>query len=49
MYPVTEYSPVIGNHYLRAIGSLEKRVLILLDIEKRMTSAEMGLVGETAH
>ena len=47
--PVPEFSSTIGSDHLLAIGSLENRMLILLDIEKLMTSAEMGLVAETTH
>jgi chemotaxis signal transduction protein len=35
------------GHHVMAIGSLENRMLILLDIEKLMSSAEMGLVAQT--
>ena len=44
--PVPEFSAAIGSDHLLAIGSLENRMLILLDIEKLMTSAEMGLVTQ---
>jgi purine-binding chemotaxis protein CheW len=47
--PVPEFSSAIGSDHLLAIGSLENRMLILLDIEKLMTSAEMGLVTHTTH
>ena len=47
MRPVPEFSSAIGSDHLLAIGSLENRMLILLDIEKLMTSAEMGLVEQT--
>ena len=45
--PVPEFSSTIGSDHLLAIGSVQDRMLILLDIEKLMTSAEMGLVAET--
>ena len=47
--PVPEFSSTIGSDHLLAIGSLENRMLILLDIEKLMTSAEMGLVKDIVH
>ncbi len=47
--PVPEFSSTIGTDHLLAIGSVGKRMLILLDIEKLMTSTEMGLIAETAH
>ena len=47
--PVPELSSAIGNEHLLAIGSVENRMLILLDIVKLMSSAEMGLVKEVTH
>jgi len=47
--PVPELSSAIGNEHLLAIGSLDERMLILLDIVKLMSSAEMGLIREVAH
>lgn len=44
LHPVPEFSSAIGSDHLLAIGSVEDRMLILLDIENLMTSAEMGLV-----
>ncbi|NDP38416.1 MAG: chemotaxis protein CheW [Rhodoferax sp.] len=45
--PVPELSTAVNSDHLLAIGSVGKRMLILLDIEKLMTSAEMGLMAET--
>jgi purine-binding chemotaxis protein CheW len=42
--PTPDFSSVIGNDHVMAIGSLDDRMLILLDIEKLMTSPDMGLV-----
>jgi purine-binding chemotaxis protein CheW len=47
--PVPEFSSTIGTDHLLAIGSVGNRMLILLDIEKLMTSTEMGLITETTH
>jgi purine-binding chemotaxis protein CheW len=47
--PVPDFSSAIANDHVMAIGSLENRMLILLDIEKLMSSADMGLVAETTH
>ena len=45
--PVPELSSTIGSdHLLLTIGSVENRMLILLDMEKLMTSAEIGLVEQ---
>jgi purine-binding chemotaxis protein CheW len=46
LHPVPEFSSAIDSDHLLAIGSVENRMLILLDIEKLMTSAEMGLVAQ---
>jgi len=43
--PVPELSASVASDHLLAIGSLDDRMLILLDIEKLMTSADMGLVA----
>ena len=44
--PAPEFSSTIGSDYLLAIGSVQDRMLILLDIEKLMTGAEMGLMSQ---
>jgi purine-binding chemotaxis protein CheW len=41
--PVPELSSAIGNDYLLGIGSLQDRMLILLDIEKLLGGSESGL------
>ena len=46
--PVPELSSAIGSDHLLAIGSLENRMLILIDIEKLMASADLGLATTTA-
>ena len=43
---VPEVGAAIDRQFLTGIGTLEDRMLILLDIERLMTSAEMGLVAE---
>jgi purine-binding chemotaxis protein CheW len=45
--PVPEFNSAIQSDHLLAIGAIEQRMLILVDIEKLMTSAEMGLVEST--
>ena len=47
--PVPELSSAIGSDHLLAIGSLENRMLILIDIEKLMNSADLGLVSSLVH
>jgi purine-binding chemotaxis protein CheW len=38
----------LNTDYLIGLGTLEERMLILLDIERLMSSAEMGLVEKIA-
>ena len=47
--PVPEFSSAISNDHVLAIGSVGARMLILIDIEKLMSSAEMGLVTPVLH
>ena len=47
MRPVPEFNAAIDSEHLLAIGAIDDRMLILVDIEKLMTSAEMGLVEQT--
>ncbi len=41
---VPEFSSSIASDHLLAIGAIDERLLILVDIEKLMTSPELGLV-----
>ncbi len=45
--PVPEFNSAIQSDHLLAIGAIDQRMLILVDIEKLMTGAEMGLVEHT--
>ena len=47
--PVPAFNSAIQSEHLLAIGAVEGRMLILVDIEKLMTSAEMGLVEQALH
>ena len=47
LHPVPEFNSAIESDHLLAIGSIDQRMLILVDIEKLMSSAEMGLVEQT--
>jgi purine-binding chemotaxis protein CheW len=42
---VPELGATIDRQFLTGIGTLDERMLILLDIERLMVSAEMGLVA----
>ena len=49
LHPAPEFSSAIGSDHVLAIGSVQERMLILLDIEKLMSSADMGLVNSISH
>jgi len=44
--PVPEFNSTIASDHLLAIGAVEDRMLILIDIEKLMSSSEMGLIEQ---
>src|SRR5665647_3447527 len=45
--PAPEMGAVLDTEYLIGLGTLDDRMLILVDIDKLMTSAEMGLMAQT--
>ena len=47
LQPVPEFNSAVDGDHMLAIGTVNERMLILIDIEKLMTSAEMGLVEQT--
>jgi purine-binding chemotaxis protein CheW len=46
--PAPEFGAAIDTRYVRGIGTVDDRMLILLDIEKLMTSHDMALVEQAA-
>jgi purine-binding chemotaxis protein CheW len=46
--PAPEMGTTLDTDYLIGLGTLEQRMLILVDIEKLMTSEEMGLMEKLA-
>lgn len=46
--PAPEFSVSFDTRYILALGTVEDRMLILVDIEKLMTSSEIGLVEKVA-
>jgi purine-binding chemotaxis protein CheW len=46
--PAPERGSVLDTDYLIGLGTLDERMLILVDIERLMTSSEMGLVEKLA-
>ncbi|WP_110665494.1 chemotaxis protein CheW [Salinicola halophilus] len=46
--PAPEFGVTLSSDYLNGIGSLDDRMLVLVDIEKLLTHEEMQLVEHTA-
>jgi purine-binding chemotaxis protein CheW len=46
--PVPEIAATVDSQFLTGIGTLDERMLILLDIERLMTHEDMGLVAPQA-
>lgn len=46
--PAPEMGPAVNAAYLTGVGVVDDRMLILLDIERLMSSAELGLVQRLA-
>ena len=47
--PAPEFGASLETRFITGLGTLEERMLILLDIEKLMTSRDMRLVDGIAH
>jgi purine-binding chemotaxis protein CheW len=46
--PAPEFGSAVDTRYVTGIGALGERMLILVDIERLMTSSEMALVDDSA-
>jgi len=46
--PAPDMGTTLNTNYLLGLGTLDGRMLILVDIEKLMSSSEMGLIEELA-
>jgi purine-binding chemotaxis protein CheW len=46
--PAPEMGTALNTDYLIGLGTLDQRMLILVDIDKLMSSAEMGLIDKLA-
>jgi purine-binding chemotaxis protein CheW len=44
MRPVPEFNAAVSSEHLLALGCVDDRMLILIDIEKLMSSDDMGLI-----
>jgi purine-binding chemotaxis protein CheW len=46
--PAPEMGTVLNTDYLIGLGTLDQRMLILVDIDRLMSSDEMGLIDKVA-
>jgi len=46
--PAPEMGTTFDSDYLIGLGTLDERMLILVDIDKLMSSADMGLIEKLA-
>ena len=42
-----EFSATLDTHYIKGLGTVDQRMIILMDIEKLMASRDMDLLEET--
>ena len=49
MRATPEFGSVIDTEYIMGLGAVENRMLILIDIEKLMGSADMGLIDQVVN
>jgi purine-binding chemotaxis protein CheW len=47
--PAPEMHTAMDTSFITGIGSANERMLILMDIEGLMSSADMGLINESVH
>jgi purine-binding chemotaxis protein CheW len=46
--PAPEFSSTMGTQYIMGLGTVDERMIIVLDIEKLMISSDMELVEAVA-
>ncbi len=47
--PSPEFDATVNTKYIKGLGSLDERMLIIVDIERLMLSGEMALVDAATH
>lgn len=47
MRPTPEFGAVIETEYIMGLGTVNEQMLILIDIEKLMSSRDMGLIAQS--
>lgn len=48
LHPAPEFGSVLDTRYLLGLGTVDQRMIIMVDIEQLMTSQEMALMDSTA-
>lgn len=48
IHPAPDFSATVGMTYILGLGTVEDRMLIIIDIERLMLSSEMALVDDVA-
>ena len=48
LHPAPEFGSVLDTRYLLGLGTVEQRMIIMVDIEQLMTSQEMALMDQAA-
>ena len=48
LHPSPEFGSILDTRYILGLGTVENRMIIVMDIEKLMTSQEMSLVEASA-
>ncbi len=48
LHPAPEFGSILDTRYILGLGTVEERMIIMVDIEQLMTSQEMALVEATA-
>ncbi len=49
IHPAPDFATGVDTRYIEGLGSIDDRMLIVVDIEKLMLSADMALVDEQLH
>jgi purine-binding chemotaxis protein CheW len=49
MRAAPEFSSTFDTRYITGLGTVDDRMLILVDIDKLMSSSDMALMAETVH
>ncbi|MDP2751188.1 MAG: chemotaxis protein CheW [Rhodocyclaceae bacterium] len=47
--PAPEFAATVDTRYIHGLGTLNERMLIVVDIERLMLSSEMALMDDTQH